>query len=259
MLDVVCWKWKPVLGYRSSFGAPQVNVLRAMVARHYAKPYRFTCITDDPAGIDPRVRVLPLWSDHALIPSPHGGRNPSCYRRLRMFASDAGALIGERMLSIDLDTVITDDVTAIWDRPEDFVIWEGTAGKNPYNGSMILLRAGTRTAVWDDFDPGTSPKRGAHVGYVGSDQAWIAYKLGSQEARWRRDDGVYSWRMHLQHHMRGRLPKGARIVFFHGNHDPWHPMTQRLSPWIADHWTDRENAGRETRQAGDVPARNAGR
>lgn len=240
MLDVICWKWEPVSGYRSQFGAAQVNTLRAMVARHYAGPHRFSCITDNPDGIDPRVRVLPLWNDHAEVRSPHGGRNPSCYRRLRMFAPDAGRLIGDRMLSLDLDTVITGDVTPLWDRPDDFVIWEGNSGKNPYNGSMILLRAGSRTCVWDDFDPRTSPKRGIHIGYVGSDQAWIAYRLGPNEARWRRQDGVYSWRVHIQQATRGKLPKDARIVFFHGQHDPWHPWTQRLSPWIASHWTDRE-------------------
>jgi hypothetical protein len=117
MLAVVCWKWKPKIGYRSTFCAEHVNVLRSMVERHYRKPHQLVCITDDGAGIDPRVRVVPLWQDHARLPSPHGGNNPSCYRRLRAFSAEAAELIGPRFVSVDLDCVITGDMRPVWDRP----------------------------------------------------------------------------------------------------------------------------------------------
>lgn len=237
MLDVICWKWKPRYGYRSTFGAPQVNVLRAMVARHYAGPHRFSCITDDAAGIDPRVRVIPLWNDYANIQSPHGAQNPSCYRRLRMFAADAAELIGPRIVSLDLDCVIVGDVAPLWDRPDDFVMWAGTTPPAPYNGSMVLLTAGARRQVWDTFDPIASPKAGRALRYVGSDQAWIAACLGPNEARWTSGDGVYSWRMQLRPN-RGKLPADARIVFFHGHADPWIKWTQREAPWITEHWRE---------------------
>lgn len=236
MLDVICWKWKPAYNYRSNFGALHVNTLRAMVARHYKAPHRFSCITDDPTGIDNRVRIIPLWSDHSHIASPHGRQNPSCYRRLRAFARDAGDLIGPRFVSLDLDCVVTGDLAPIFDRPEPFVMWSGQVGGSPYNGSMFMMDAGARPQVWEEFDPATSPKRGTALGYVGSDQAWIGACLGPHEAKWSTKDGVYSWRMHLRRN-RGTLPADARIVFFHGSDgDPWSSWVERRAPWVKAHY-----------------------
>lgn len=236
MLAVVCWKWKPRPGYRSIFGAEQVNVLRSMVERNYRAPHQLVCITDDAAGIDPRVRIVPLWSDHARLPSPHGGNNPSCYRRLRAFSAEAAALIGERFVSVDLDCVITGDVRPLWDRPDDFVIWGDTNPTTPYNGSMWMLRAGSRRKVWDTFDPKRSPRIGLAKRYFGSDQAWIAACLGPNEKRWTRSDGVYSYRNEIAP-KGGALPADARIVFFHGRHDPWHSDIQAKHAWVREYWS----------------------
>jgi len=234
VLNVCCFKWTPPPGYRSTFGPEAVNVLQHMVARHYAAPHRFTCITDDARGLDPAVHVVPLWSDFATIPSPHGGHNPSCYRRLRVFAPDIAPILGDRFVCVDLDTVIVGDLAPLFDRPEDFVIWGETDPRSFYNGSMFLLRAGTRTRVWDEFDPQYSPQRAKAAGKFGSDQGWISFCLGRGEATWNRRDGVYSYRVHLKPHG-GRLPADARMVMFHGHEDPWSPAAQRLD-WVRAQW-----------------------
>lgn len=235
---VICFRWEPQRGYRSTFGPEAVNVLRAMVARHYPHPHRFICFTDDPKGLDPRVDARPIWQDFATIPSPHGGKNPSCYRRLRLFRADMADLLGTtRFVSLDLDCVITRDLTPLWDRPEDFVMWGDT---NPlpgshYNGSMVLMTAGARQHVWDTFDPMTSPQRAKAAGCFGSDQGWISYCLGPGEARWTKADGVYSFRNHLRDRTTS-LPDNARIVFFHGSTDPWTPGLRHQYPWVGQHW-----------------------
>lgn len=233
MLDVVAFKWKPQPGYRSTFGPETVNVLKRMVDRHYRKPHRFTCVTDDPAGIDEDVRIIPLWDDFANIPSPHGGTNPSCYRRLKLFSMEAATLIGPRFVSLDLDCVIVGDMTPVWDRPEDFVIWGDTNPTTAYNGSMMLMTAGSRAKVWTSFDPGTSPRKAKAAQCWGSDQGWISYCLGPNEKKWTRADGVYSWRNDLKQ-TRAPLPKDARIVFFHGRDDPW--GQPQNTDWVREHW-----------------------
>lgn len=234
-LVICCWKWRGPPGYRSTFTAEHVNVLRSMVARHYRKPHEFVCITDDPAGIDADVRIVPLWSDYADIPNPTSSRNPSCYRRLKMFSEEAADLIGPRIASLDLDCVIRDDLAPILERPEDFVMWGDTARSTPYNGSLILLTAGARRQVWDRFDPRSSPREGLQRGYIGSDQAWIACALGPHEARFTPSDGVYSYINEVRR-QGGRLPPDARIVFFHGKFDPWQPDIQRAHAWVRDNW-----------------------
>lgn len=231
---VVCWKWSR-RGYRSTFGPKTVNTLRRMVARHYDRPHRFVCVTDDPSGLDPQVDVIPLWSEWADVQSPHGADYPSCYRRLRAFAPDAEALFGRRFVSLDLDCVITGDLVPLWDRSEDFVIWGDTNPRNVYNGSMFLLTAGSRPHVWTQFDPSTSPREHFRAGCFGSDQGWISYALGPDEPRWKQADGVYSYRNEIVKKHKGMLPPDARVVFFHGPTDPWDTNGQRI-PWVREHY-----------------------
>lgn len=236
MLSVVTWRWTPRAGYRSSFGPETVNVLKRMVDRHYPDPHRFICVTDDPAGIDPAVEILPPWDDYADVPSPHGGNNPSCYRRLRMFHPEIGQYFGPRFVSMDLDAVVTGDLRPLWNRPEDFVAWGDTNPRpgSHYNGSMILLRAGSRPQVWERFDPKRSPKQSLAAGCWGSDQGWISFVLGNGEKKWTRRDGVYSFRNDLQEER--TLPENARIVFFHGRHDPWGAYAQSQFAWVPAHY-----------------------
>lgn len=233
--SVVCFKWKPQLhGYRSTFGPAAVNALRRMVARHYPHPHRFICVTDDPRGLDAGIEVVKLWDDFAQIPSPHGRQNPSCYRRLKAFAPEMASILGERFVWMDLDTVVVGDLVPLFDRPEDFVIWGETDPRSFYNGSMVLMTAGARRQVLDDFNPRTSPMTAKRAGKFGSDQGWISYRLGPGEATWGREDGVYSYRVHIHPHG-NRLPDNARVVMFHGKHDPWDARTNQV-PWVREHW-----------------------
>lgn len=232
MITVACWKWEPAPGYRSKFDAESVNTLRAMVARHYRKPHRFVCVTDKPDGIDSSVEIVPLWNDYADVPSPHGGHNPSCYRRLKAFAPEIESVFGKRFVSLDLDTVIVGDLAPLFDRPEDFIIWGETNPKSFYNGSMWMMNAGARKQVWERFDPKTSPREAKAAGRFGSDQGWISHVLGKGEATWGRQDGVYSYRVHLAP-FGAALPKNARVVMFHGKVDPWSYEAQHV-PWIKE-------------------------
>lgn len=234
-LTVVCFKWRPPWPgtYRSTFTAEHVRTLRAMVARHYATPHRFVCVTDDAADLAD-VDTIPLWPDHATVPSPHGRGNPSCYRRLKLFDPTIGALLGPRFVAVDLDTVITGDLRPLWDRPDDFMIWGETDPRSFYNGSMMMLSAGARPHVWTTFNPKTSPRAAHKAGRFGSDQGWISHVLGPGESMWGRKDGVYSYRVHICP-AGGALPPNARIVFFHGRVDPWSYDAQQI-PWVREHY-----------------------
>lgn len=205
-----------------------------MVAKHYPHPHRFLCITDNVEGLE-GIQTLPLWSQWGEIPPPSGPKNPSCYRRLRLFAPDAREWAGERVVSLDLDCVVTGDLTPLWQRPEDVVFYGDTNPKTYYNGSMMLLRTGSRPRVWTSFDPVESPRRTYEAGHHGSDQAWISYCLGPHEAKWTRADGVYSYRNHLAQTWPCELPDDARLVIFHGRIDPWSEEVSDL-PWIQRHY-----------------------
>jgi hypothetical protein len=236
-VNAVCWKWLPPRGYRSTFGPETVNVLHRMVSRYFPALERFICVTDDPTGLEDGIEIVPIFNDFAHVPSPHGGNNPSCYRRLRMFHPDAEQWFGKRFVSLDLDVVITGDLRPLWDRPEEIVFW-GDTNTQPgshYNGSMMLMTAGCRPQVWTDFDPLTSPRKALASQAFGSDQGWISYRLGPGEAKWSKADGVYSFRIHIERNGR-RLPSNAKVVVFHGRNDPWERRLQAVYPWIAEHY-----------------------
>lgn len=234
---VICFKWKGPQNYRSKFSARNVNVLHNMFRRHLHMPFKFICITDDPEDIDPSIETVPLWRDYGDMDSPHGRHEPSCFRRLRLFARDAGKLIGaDRFAWCDLDVVLTNDVTPLFDRPEPIVLLPTTNPKIPFNGSLVLMDAGCRPEVWETFDPLTSPKRNVRAACYGSDQGQISYCLKDKnEAAWKvgpEGDGIYFYHRHCPN---SDLPVDARLVSFHGRGDPWSPQRQHLS-WVREHY-----------------------
>ena len=237
---IVTWKWKPKNHYHTSFSPETVNVLRDMVRRNFPHPHRFVCVTDDPEGIDKGIEIVPLGDLYADIPNPSLQNGPSCYRRLRMFGAEAESTFGKRFVSLDLDCVIVGEMASVWDRSEDFIAWGDTSRRNKYNGSMILLTAGSRTKVWEQFDPIESPKKTRHQGLLGSDQAWLHYCLGPNEPIWGRADGVYSFRNHLEDRpgrpSNMKLPENARIIFFHGNINPWDTEVREKYEWVSRHY-----------------------
>lgn len=234
-MKFVCFKWRAKPGYRSHFEPVTVNVLYSMLRRHYHKPFELLCITDDPIGIRDEVKTMELWPDFANMPSPHGGLNPSCYRRLKMFAKESESFLGPRFVSMDLDVVITDDITNLFDPAIDFKIYGDTARGTPYNGSLIYNRTGTRSQLWEKFDPLTSPLLGKRLKYIGSDQAWIGACLGPNEPKFGPRDGIYSYRNEIRN-KGGNLPVGARMIIMHGDVDPWLPVMRYKHSWIDKHY-----------------------
>jgi hypothetical protein len=235
VLTIACFKWANPGGYQlpsqrvTTYGAEWVRKLRDGVARHYNKPHRFVCVTDDATGLDD-IECVPIWDTHKDM----GG----CYRRLMIFAPEMRELLGPRFVTIDLDCVITGDLTPIFERREDFVMnsYHGQPGHGQhYNGSLIMMNAGSRKKVWDRFDPVESPRliKESPGMVVGTDQAWIRLTLGNKEARFTEADGVYEYK-HSAKMRRGSLPDDARIVFFSGPCSPETEMERHA--WIKKHW-----------------------
>lgn len=246
MITYITWKWRPQFGaYRSSFDGTAVNIWANMIERHAGEAHQLVCVTDDPSGIDKRVRIVPLWDRWATVPNPSNPKNPSCYRRLDLYRKDAAEIFGgEYLVSMDLDIVVTASLQPLFARREDFRIWGGQTVQpgrpggfvyNWYNGSLMALRAGARAQVFDRFDPEKSPALAHQAGCRGSDQGWISYVLGKGQAIWGTKEGIFSYRNHVLPGG-GRLPAGARFVAFHGAHDPWMPTVQARHDWVRKHY-----------------------
>lgn len=232
-LAIVAFKWG------RKYSSYHVNVMRRMVARNLRLGHEFVCVTDDPAGLDPEIRIVPFGT--RIWRRMRGAKLHGV--RCRAFGADMAEIIGPRFAWIDLDVVITGDITPLLDRPEDFVITATPRPPLPYNASMVLMTAGSRREVherWTEADyhrlgEQLGRERGVPFGTV-SDEGWITVCLGDDEATWGTADGVYYFRHHLDRGRR-RLPADARMVIMNGKaYDPALRQWQVLAPWICEHW-----------------------
>ena len=234
-ITIVFFKWSRP-GYRSVFTGEHVNIARDMIRRNTTIPVEFVCVTDDPRGIDHEIRIVKLWDN----PAPGYGREnrPNCFYRIKAFSREMSEIIGKRFLWVDLDAVIRGNIDHILNDPADFKIWRVDDAEMPCNGSLVLHRAGTRQEFWNNFDPSkVDPVHGLKKinGFMGSDQSWIASQMGPEDKVFGRKDGVYSFRIHLK---AGRIspPEDAKIIFFHGRHNPWDEGLKNRCRWIARHY-----------------------
>jgi len=257
-LSVICWRW----GTR--YGVECVNRLRSMLARHLHIEHRLFCITDDPSGLDYGITAIPIWPANGL------GR---C-RRLRIFDESMRGIFGDRMLQLDIDCVIVNDITPLVDRQDPFVIWRSVPelkylrsksvlkpnpenGLGAYNTSMVLMNTGILPGIWPDYlaDQAGVEEAAKKAGLWTSlfrtvpgkpttveslkpgddDQAVISlYARKLDPPTWLERDGIYKVGRR-GFADRSKLPDNARIVFFNGSIKGNQPGEQ-APEWVREHW-----------------------
>lgn len=233
MLIIVTYLWG------NKFNVSDVDKLAAGIKRNLDQPHRFVVITDrNPREMAHESWVIPA-SDMPLT------KIRGCYVRLRLFdpvwQAAHGIAEGQRIVCVDLDTVITGSLDALFDRPESFLIMQGGNATNPckFNGALMMLRAGAHPEVWNDFSVEAASK--VPFFEFPDDQGWIWAKLPNA-AGWACgiETGVFvfhkpgwpGWSLDLCS-MKTDLPKGARFVTFSGWRSP-----QKFThvDWVAKNW-----------------------
>lgn len=165
-------------------------------------------------------------------------------------------MLGVRVLQLDLDMVITGDITAFATRPEPFIVWDceaiGRIG-HALNPSLLLMDTGRYTYVWERYlEHGDElVKEANRAGCAATDQAVITYLFTRDNGNarmYRRDcnvpvwtaaDGVINFRNGLRQGTLS-LPANTRIVSFHGPHDP--ARYEHLD-WVREYWHDVAQTG----------------
>lgn len=230
-LTIVLWAWKPrgprMHKGRITYGPALANAQAKAIRAHLTIPHEIVVVTDHPAHeFDSSLRIVDAaehFAEHADL--------GACYRRLKMFAPEAREILGDRIVSIDLDMVVVRDLTPLFTDWYPFRIWrsESLAGQ-PYNGSLIAHTAGANPQAWHDFRPPQTIQAARMQGFRGSDQAALAYILGKDQPVWTWQDGVFYLARNCP---RDRLPELARIVFSPGGMKVTDPLVQSRYPWIA--------------------------
>lgn len=207
-LIISTWAWG------SKYGPEYVERLRAGVARNLSQPHEFRVFTPEPED-------------------EHLTQIPGCFARLRAFDPDWQARNGitGRLVCLDLDLIVTGPLDEVFDRPESFVILGdvNTSNPCPINGSVWMLRAGTRPDVWTDFS--LDAARMIPFDSFPDDQAWFDHKMPGA-ATFTHEHGAYAYQK--KHWPRGEaLPKNASIVAFPGWRDP---SGFTHLDWVKRHW-----------------------
>jgi hypothetical protein len=121
------------------FTVEYVAKLRAMTAKHLARPHRFVCLTDRPDwmpdGVEPievppvPAKVFAWWAKVSLF-------NPSFD-------------LGDRTLYLDLDVVIVDALDPIVDFPAPFALIPDAGTFKPKTSHAVVKRFNSSVMVFD--------------------------------------------------------------------------------------------------------------
>ena len=232
-ITFITWLWH---GWRpGTYCVKHVWALYRMLKEH-APEHRLCVVTDDrhiTKYLPNDVLVYPMW-DHPLPEAP--GMKQNCFARLKLFDPDFGPRFGPRVVSVDLDVLIQDDIRPLF---ENEVRYRAVRGESAvFNGTMWELQTGSYPEVWTDFikDPEFAireleiAKENGGLCH-GSDQGWMSLLLEGVGYFWDDTNGVYHWSQEKYYDVRHRL-LNARMICFAGGVKPWDDECKRITPEI---------------------------
>ena len=209
-LTVATWIWG------TKYSGTYLERLKYGVRRNLSPPHRF-------------LVLHPKAGDEWLL--------NGCLARMRLFDPAFQELYGippgERVAVLDLDVVITGRLDPLFDRDESLVILEGANAANPcpFNGSVMLMRAGTNADLWTELNADVIQSIPSYE--FPDDQGWIWFRRPAA-ATWQvgPSSGIYAFKK-PGWPPGDALPADARMVCFPGRRDP--AQFQHL-PWIQKFW-----------------------
>lgn len=236
MLTVVCLKWG------TSFPSVHVNVLYQAVKRNLGIPFRFVCLTDQPAGIAEGIDTMPI-PEMGLEP---GRWRHGCWPKLSIF---------KRGLFPDAEIVVYFDLDLIIQAPLEPFIDRVRA-----SGGLHITRE-WNPALWSLAPIALRPDRGAQGAFMAfrpEDMHYVYddFMADQQKAfALAKDDQVYLSRTvkNRQYWPHGwcvsfkrtclwyypfnlvfrkvSRPMHARIIIFHGQPRPWDLILKPGKRW----------------------------
>lgn len=173
MLTVVCIFMRGPVAYTADY----VVRLERMVRRHLDRPFSFVCLTDRSAELPESIESFRIPSMQENVP-PNG---VGYWAKINLFNPWLACLDG-RVLYIDLDSLIVNDLSPIVDAPATFAITAdalveerqhidtdryGRKLVRKFNSSVMVWDAGTHSDIWQAWRPDVALR-------LSTDQDWIA-------------------------------------------------------------------------------------
>lgn len=209
MLNIICLNAGNYLGK----GAEYVNILADMVARNISDKtvYKFICFTDTPQGIDQEVDIRPL-----PVEGLDGWWNKLSLFKYALFPD------GDRILYLDLDTVITSGLDEIIKYEGEFAILRDFMRQEGCQSSVMAWKAGDHPNIWDRWLVAGMPK--TEYG----DQIWIEKIVEPDYLQDLYPDCFVSYKLSAIK----EPPKNSKMVIFHGHPRP----DEIIDGWVPKVW-----------------------
>ena len=205
------------------YRAGYVNILEAMVRRNVsATPYDFVCFTDDAEGIHLDIRTASLPYDA-----------PKWWGKMGLYMPTIPGVHTERILFLDLDTVITGPLDELLNYESEFAMakdwptgrWPKTDSQDrDGQSSVVLLKVGSMAQIWERYCRSGRPQ----VDRFG-DQEWIN-RVFHGLPHLLPERIVQSYKLH---HLAGTKPPACSVVMFHGK-----PKPPDCDGWVKEAWRE---------------------
>lgn len=239
LVNIICMKWG------DKYGADYVNRLYGMVSRNLTIPFQFVCFTENEKGINSNVKICSLPSLGLPEDIPERG-----WLKLATFQNPLADLKGTALF-LDLDVVIVDNIDCFFEFDAEFAVCfdEKKKAQKIGNTSVYRFEIGQYKDVLDDFLENFNTIKVQHR----NEQAYLSTKMNEKKALtfWSK-----AWCPSFKYHclppfprnfwQEPRIPKGAKIILFHGKPEPYEAEKGisgkwyrhfRPARWITEYWT----------------------
>lgn len=245
MITVVYFLWEdPGSQWRALYTYDESYVMRSMdlVDKYLTVPHSFVLATD--AERIKELSVKFALSNHPIKMVPID-KNLYCagkrFQKLMIWKPDAAEIFGEEILLMDLDNVPVGNMNrlVVGSFEHDVILWRNpcpnTRARTAYNTSIVYLKAGTRSFVYNEFNIKSAVNIIKNERLSGTDQAWVSRILGSEKT-WGVDDGVLSYTYDLLK-KKAELPVDSKIVCFNGRVHQFSKSVKDSYPLLYESYT----------------------
>lgn len=199
-LNVVCYWWGDWAGY---WGPVYVKKLHTALKKHTTVDYNFYCFTDTPNALEvPSIRFEPKYKWNLS--------KFQCHEYLE-----------GRVLILDLDMLILDNIDDILSFSESFITCEGAYQKGKAGGSIVGTTAEYGRELLSKIK---NNKQKIEVETGGSERFFIRKYVKNCQFWQDKYPGIYSWKKDCQ----DKIPEDARIIRMHGNPRPHELITNKF-------------------------------
>ena len=237
-VNIICMKWG------DKFPPDYVNRLYSMVKRNLSYPFRFVCFTENSTNIRNEVEIHPLPDLYLPKNIPERG-----WRKLTLLKKNLANIEG-KVLFLDLDVIIVDSIDDFFNLPGHFLIAHDKKRPRKIEGNSSVMRfeIGRYSNIYKYFEQNFEKIRKE----VRHEQAYLSREVNKiGELEYWPDSWVPSFKYHccpnwlLSWVKAPTIPKGAKIIIFHGLPNPpeaiqgisgkWYRHIQPAN-WIKYYW-----------------------